>query len=180
MRVESRVALGSAAFLILAFIVYLAWSREATGSACLLFGGVAYGMMGGYMYLQHVKRGKVPRPEDSVDATQADGAGEVGFFPAASMWPAGIGVGAVFFGVAMIWGSWYWLIGGIMLFGAVIGFVVESENREDGPDDPGTMHPSADVLATTPQERVEEIARWTEEPKAAHAHPIMRSTDAGS
>jgi hypothetical protein len=161
MRMETRVALGSSAFLILVFIIYLAWSREATGSACLLFGALAYGLLGGYTYLQLRKRQGIPRPEDNVDATQADGAGEVGFFPGASMWPAGIGVGAVFFGVAMIYGSWYWLIGGIMLFGAIIGFVVEAETREDGPDDPGTTHPSASVPASTPEERTEDIARWS-------------------
>jgi hypothetical protein len=160
MRNESRIALGSSAFLILVFIVYLAWSREATGSTCLLFGAVAYGMLGGYAYLQLRKRNGIPRPEDNFDATQADGAGEIGFFPAASMWPAGIGVGAVFFGVAMIYGSWYWLIGGIMLFGAIIGFVVEGEVREDGPDDPGTAHPSNDVPATTPESRAEVLSRW--------------------
>jgi len=160
MRIEARITLGSSAFLILVFVVYLAWSREATGSTCLLFGGVAYAMLGGYAYLQLRKRNGLPRPEDSFEATQADGAGEVGFFPAASMWPAGLGVGAVFFGVAMIYGSWYWLIGGIMLIGAVIGFVVEGEVREAGPDDPGTTHPSDDVAPTTPEGRTEVLARW--------------------
>jgi hypothetical protein len=161
MRHETRITLGSAAFLIFIFIVYLAWSREATGSTCLLFGGVAYALLGGYTYLQLRKRNGIPRPEDSLDATQADGAGEIGFFPAASMWPAGIGVGAVFFGVAMIYGTWYWVIGGIMLFGAIIGFVVEGERREAGPDDPGTAHPSADVPASRPEDRLGEISRWS-------------------
>ena len=27
------------------------------------------------------------------------------------------------------------------MFGAIIGFVVESEAREEGPDDPGSSHP---------------------------------------
>jgi hypothetical protein len=161
MKNEARVALGSSAFLILVFVIYLAWSREATGSACLLFGACAYGLLGGYTYLQLRKRNYIPRPEDDLEATQADGSGEVGFFPAASMWPAGIGVGAVFLGVAMIYGTWYYLIAGIMLLGAIIGFVVESEAREDGPDDPGTAHPDADVAATTPESRAEEIARWS-------------------
>ena len=87
MKREMEVALGTSAFLVLVFIIYLAWSREATGSACLLFGAVAYGMLGGYCLLVHHKRNGIPRAEDNVDATQADGAGEVGFFPAASMWP---------------------------------------------------------------------------------------------
>ena len=161
MKNETKVALGSSAFLIFIFIVYLAWSREATGSACLLFGGLAYGLLGSYTLLQVYKRHGIPRPEDNFEATQADGAGEVGFFPAASMWPAGIGLGAISFGVAMIYGSWYWLIGGLLLFGAIIGFAVEGDHREPGPDDPGTTHPSADVPPSTPEERAEDIARWS-------------------
>jgi hypothetical protein len=160
MKNESKVALGTSVFLVLVFIIYLAWSREATGSACLLFGAVAYGMLGGYCALVYFKRKGAPRAEDNDEATQADGAGEVGFFPAASMWPAGIGVGAVFFGVAMIYGSWYWLIGGIMLFGAIIGFVVEGEVRPEGPEDPGTMEPDEEVPASTPQERLKMIEEW--------------------
>ena len=117
-------------------------------------------MLGGYCGLVHYKRKKIPRAEDNDEATQADGAGEVGFFPAASMWPAGIGVGAVFFGVAMIYGSWYWLIGGILLFGAIIGFVVEGEVRPDGPEDPGTMEPDPEVPPTTPEERIKMIEEW--------------------
>jgi hypothetical protein len=131
MRVEYKTMLGAALFLATIAILYGFWSREATGTALLIFGVCAYGMLAGYLFMQWRRRDGIGRPEDRPDATQADGAGEVGFFPAASIWPAGIGLGAIFIGIALIYGSWYWLIGGILVFGGIIGFVVEAEARED-------------------------------------------------
>ena len=158
MRFEYKLTGGAGGFLILVAIIYWFWSRESTGTALLIFSFCAYLLLAAYLYLQWRRREGHERPEDRVDATQADGAGEIGFFPAASMWPAGMGVGAVFMGVAMIYGSWYWLIGGILMFGAIIGFVVEAEAWDPGPDDPGTAHPDADVPASTVATRAEDAA----------------------
>jgi hypothetical protein len=58
-------------------------------------------------------------------------------------------------GFAMIYGSWYWLIGGILLFGAIAGFVVEAEAREEGPDDPASGHPDPAAPASTLASRAE-------------------------
>jgi hypothetical protein len=157
MRNEYKTMVGGSVFLLIVAVIYLFWSHESTGSALLIFGMCAYGLIGGYLYLQWRRRKGIGRPEDREDATQADGAGEVGFFPAASMWPAGMGVGAVFMGVAMIYGSWYWLIGGVLMFGAIAGFVVESEAREEGPDDPGSEHATTGVPATTVESRTADL-----------------------
>ena len=54
----------------------------------LIFGFAAYGMLFGYLFLQYKRRQGIPRPEDRFDAVQADGEGEVGYFPSASIWPA--------------------------------------------------------------------------------------------
>jgi Cytochrome c oxidase subunit IV len=142
MRVEATTCFGAALFLAVTAAIYWFWSREQTGTVCLIFGLCAYGMIAGYFYLQYRHRQGIPRPEDREDAEQADGAGEVGFFPAASIWPAGIGLGAIFAGVAMIYGDWYWLIAGILILGAIIGFTVEAEAREEGPNDPGGGDPA--------------------------------------
>jgi hypothetical protein len=130
MKLEYRLMLGVSAFLVAAFVVYLLWSKEATGSVLLLFGGCAYGLIFCFFLLQVVKRKHIPRPEDNPEATYADGAGPVDFFPSASIWPAGMGLGAIFMGVAFIYGSWFYLIGGTLLIGAIIGFCVEAEARD--------------------------------------------------
>jgi hypothetical protein len=131
MRVEYKCCLGAAVFLAFVAILYGFWSRESTGTALLIFSMSAYGLIAGYLFMQWRRREGIDRPEDRPDATQADGAGEVGFFPAASIWPAGIGLGAIFVAIALIYGTWYWLIAGLLIFGGITGFVVEAEAREE-------------------------------------------------
>ena len=137
MRIELRVCIGAAAFLGLVGIVYWFTSKDPTGTACLLFGFFAYALIGAYLLVQWRRRKGVPRPEDRDDAEMSDGEGEIGFFPAASIWPAGIGIGAIFLGIGLIYGVWYLFIGGVFAVGSLIGFAVEAEAREEGPDDPG-------------------------------------------
>lgn len=132
---ETRTMLGAAFFLLIIAIIYVAWSVEPTGTVLLLFGFFAYGMLGGWMLLQWRRRKRVPRPEDRPDATMEEGAGEIGYFPAASMWPAGIGLGGIMLGIALIYGSWWYLVAGIFLFGAIAGFVVEAEARDRTPEE---------------------------------------------
>lgn len=151
MKLEYRLSLGAALFLGIVGCIYWFWSREQTGTACLVFGFCAYALMGSYFFLQWKRRKGIPRPEDRDDATMEDGAGEIGFFPAASMWPPAMGVGAVFLAVGLVYGVWYLGIGGILLFGALIGFVVEAEARQEGPAEPGhpvTAHPDREVART--------------------------------
>jgi hypothetical protein len=127
MKVEYRLALGTAVFLFAITTVYFVWSGEWTGTVMLGFGGSAYALLFGYLLLQAMRRKFTPRVEDRIDATQEQGAGEIGFFPAASIWPVGMGLGAVFLAVGTVYGVWYWVIGGILLFGALIGFGTEAE-----------------------------------------------------
>ena len=100
----------------------------------LIFGCAAYGMLFGYLLLQYIRRQRIPRPEDRFDATMADGEGEVGYFPNASIWPAGMGLGLVTAATGFVFGVWYLIIGAILFVGAVIGFVVESESETEVPD----------------------------------------------
>ncbi len=133
MKVEWRTVLGASVFLGATALLYWALvyahghPTEAAGITALVFSFAAYFMLFGYLVLQYIKRRRIPRPEDRFDATQADGAGEVGWFPAASIWPAGMGLGMVIGAVGAVWGVWYLIVGGIIFVGAVIGFVAEVE-----------------------------------------------------
>ncbi len=136
MKIEWRTILGASLFLGIICAIYWFWSTEDTGTALLLFGFAAYLMLGGYLLLQWKRRHGIPRSEDKEDATYAETAGEhLGFFPAASIWPAGMGLGGIFVGVAMIFGNWYWVIALPLILGSVIGWSVESEAPEDVPDE---------------------------------------------
>src|SRR5262249_40446202 len=137
MKVEWRTILGASVFLGATGAVYWALKNhptEAAGVAMLVFGFAAYFLLFGYLLLQYVRRDRIPRPEDRFDATQADGAGIIGYFPNASIFPAGMGVGLVCAVVGLIYGLWYLIVGGILFFGAVIGWVVESEYEVEVPD----------------------------------------------
>jgi hypothetical protein len=129
MKQERRLALGTALFLTSAGIVYWVWSGEYGGTVLLVFGGFAYALMFAYVLSQALRRHNVPRAEDRSDASSQDGAGDVHFFPANSIWPAALGLGAVLSVVGLAFGKWFWAIGGAILLGAIIGFTVEAESR---------------------------------------------------
>jgi Cytochrome c oxidase subunit IV len=137
MKVEARLVLGASLFLGvtcgLYWILVAGYGHvaEYAGVTMLLFGFAAYGLLFGYLYLQYKRRKGIPRPEDRFDAVQADGAGKVGYFPAASIWPAGMGLGMIFGAAGAVWGLWYPIIGAILFFGSAIGWVVEADHGGD-------------------------------------------------
>jgi hypothetical protein len=136
MKVEWRTVLGASVFLLATGVVYWALKNhptEASGVAMLIFGFAAYGMLFGYLLLQYYRREKIPRPEDRFDATYADGEGEVAYFPSASIWPVGLGLGVIFAMVGLIFGWWWLIIGGIFFFGSVIGWMSEAEAATEVP-----------------------------------------------
>jgi hypothetical protein len=137
MKVESRTILGAFGFLTVLAVIYWALvavhghAAERSGIAMLIFSLCAYGLLGFYLLAQYLRRHGIPRAEDRFDATQEDGAGVVDYFPSASIWPAGMGLGMIFGALALVWGLWYLYIGLALFFGAVIGWVTESDYTED-------------------------------------------------
>jgi len=127
MKFEWRLALGTAAFLGTAALIYWVWSGEFAGTVMLGFGGAAYALMFGYVLLQALRRHHIPRVEDRNDADPGDEAGEIYYFPGNSIWPVALGLGAVFTIVGLAFGKWFWVIGGAILLGAIAGFAVEAE-----------------------------------------------------
>jgi hypothetical protein len=131
MRYEWKISIGASLFLGIISLIYWLTSYEDAGTVMLVFSFAAYGMLGGFLLLQWKRRKSIPRPEDDPDGTYADGAGEIAFFPAASIWPAGIGLGAIFMAVALIYGNWYWVIAAPLVLGSIVGMTVEAEAPED-------------------------------------------------
>jgi hypothetical protein len=136
MKVEWRTVLGFSGLLAILAIVY--WilvaghgnKAEYAGVTALIFSCAAYGLIGSYIVLVYLRRRRAPRPEDRFDATQADGAGDIAYFPTASIWPAGMGLGAVISAAALVWGVWFVIIGFPIFIGAVVGWVFESDHTE--------------------------------------------------
>ncbi|MGH9069977.1 MAG: aa3-type cytochrome oxidase subunit IV [Acidimicrobiales bacterium] len=121
---ESMVYLGTAAFFAVVLALYWFTSYEDGGSVMLLF-TVCLGLLpGGYMFFwsRRMKR----RPEDRLDAEVDDGVGPVGSFPDQSVWPFVLGTGMGFCALALVFGPWLALIGGLMAIFAAAGVTVES------------------------------------------------------
>lgn len=137
MKVESRTVLG--AFLFVFLLAGFYWglvaeyghTAERSGITMLVFGFAALGLLGFYLLAQAARRNGIPRVEDRFDATQDEGAGIIDYFPAASIWPAGMGLGMVVGVCGLVWGLWYLYIGLVLFLGAVAGWVTESDYTQD-------------------------------------------------
>jgi hypothetical protein len=130
MRVEVRVALFGMVFMGVLAVIYWFTSYEDAGATMLLLAAGMYAIICGYLYLQSRRlRHRRPRPEDLEDPPAAEGDVEIGFFPAASVWPAALGLGAVNLALGLVFGLWFFVIAGILLFGAIIGYSVEAQAR---------------------------------------------------
>ena len=126
MRAEIRVLLFSSAFVGGLALIYWFTSYEDAGTTMLAVAALAYSMLCGYLYLQARKLGDEVRPSDSEDGVVA-GEVEIGYFPAASVWPAALAMGAVMTALGLVFGFWFLVIAAIFFVGAIIGYAVEAQ-----------------------------------------------------
>ena len=130
MRVEARMYLVIAAFLAVAFVIYLLASYEWAGTVLLLVGAVMGVFMGGYL------EGQARLRTDAAVAERPGGAGleeevEGGeYLPHASIWPFGLGVGALLMANGLALGLWAVLPGAALTAGSVWGFARQSKRRD--------------------------------------------------
>lgn len=131
MRIESRIFLLVAGFLVLAAIGYGWWSwateprgLEGIGTTCILLSAGLCGIIGSYFAF--VARRIDARPEDRADADIAEGAGELGFFSPGSYWPIGMALAAALAGLALaFWQVWLLIVGVAALLLTVGGLLFE-------------------------------------------------------
>lgn len=118
-RVEARIFLVIGAFLGALGLVYLVTSREEAGTALLLVAGAFGAMVGGYLTLQS-------------RATVDPAAGEQpeAYLPHASIWPFGIGTGAVLAVSGLAFGLWAILPGLALSAGSTYGLLRQSRRRD--------------------------------------------------
>lgn len=140
MRVESRIFIWVAVFLVLVAAAYGWWTSvagthgiEVIGTTCLVLSAGLCGIIGSYFAF--VARRIDARPEDR-DAEIAEGAGELGFFSPGSYWPLGLGLAATVTGLGVAFWQ-YWLIatGAVSLLLAIGGLLFEyyaGQNEEHG------------------------------------------------
>ena len=131
MRIEARIFMAVAVFLILAAIGYAWWTwaseprgMEAVGTVCIILSAGLCAIIGSYF--SFVARRIDARPEDRPDAEIAEGAGELGFFSPGSYWPIGLAAAATLTGLAAaFWQVWLLIIGVAALLLTVGGLLFE-------------------------------------------------------
>lgn len=121
MRLQGRVFMGIATFLLAIGTVYWFASYEAAGAVLLIGSAILSCFAGAYLLLQ-ARRFPVP-VEDEPEATVAEGAGDVGVFPTATAWPFVVGLGAVVMFNGLAAGVWIFVGGAVVLLAGVLGYV---------------------------------------------------------
>ncbi len=133
MKVEAAVFGFLAAFLIVVTPIYWYFSKDPTGTACLIM-SIGLAFMVAY-YLWFTARRMDARPEDRPDAEISEGSGEVGFFPPHSWWPIALAGSFAIVTVGLVIGPFLVMIGFGLLGVSVMGFLFEyyvGVNRTQG------------------------------------------------
>ena len=112
-----------------AIVGHLGSGIEIAGTIMLLIVAVAFAFIGVYLYLQAQRMHGELRPEDW-DATPADGQGEVGSFPAASIWPFVGATGVTICALGLVFGTFFLPVGLPLILATVIGMARESEVKD--------------------------------------------------
>jgi hypothetical protein len=127
MKTETRLVLIGAMFVGVLAAIYWFTSYEDTGAVLLAVTSLAYAFLTTYLYLQVRRLRQGPaRPED-MENGEVSGEIEIGYFPAASVWPAAMALGAVLVALGLVFGYWFFVIAAIVLVGAVIGYATEAQ-----------------------------------------------------
>ena len=124
MRTEWKIFAPIAVFFFIVAVIYGYFTRltEPIGMVGLLLSGLFCVMIA--VYLAITSR-KIDRPEDHPDAEIAEGAGELGFFPASSIWPLWAALTMVLIALGPVFGWWISLIGVGMGIWSLTGWVYE-------------------------------------------------------
>ncbi|MHB1010342.1 MAG: cytochrome c oxidase subunit 4 [Propionibacteriaceae bacterium] len=124
MRTEWKIFAPIAAFFFIVTVIYGYFTRltEPIGMVGLLLSGLFCVMIAVYLALTSRK---IDRPEDRPDGEIAEGAGELGFFPASSIWPLWAALTLVLIALGPVFGWWISLIGVGMGIWSLTGWVYE-------------------------------------------------------
>ena len=156
MKAEAKLLIGFGAFFVRPVRRLLVLEQEDSGSM-MLFASSFLGFLPGAYYLWWTDRMHA-RPSDRDDATLADGAGVVESFPGSSIWPFMLGMGALFVGLALVFGTWFALPAVALIVWALLGAVTESRRGSAGSLDVALAPLIAPAPEVAREERVVGVA----------------------
>jgi hypothetical protein len=123
-RTEWKIFAGVSAFFAVVTVIYSYFTKltEPIGTVALLLSAATCAIIA--VYLAITSR-KIDRPEDRADGEIAEGAGELGFFPASSIWPLWAAVTMALIVLGPVFGWWISLIGLGVGIWSLTGWVYE-------------------------------------------------------
>jgi hypothetical protein len=125
MKVEWRLFAGAAAFYTVTATIYWFVSYEQAGTAMLAASVPAFALIGLWLVFQSRRHGS--RPEDR-DATPADAAEDLGYFPASSAWPFVLSAGVVVLANGLVFGPPIAVVGLLLMVAGVFGYAREADH----------------------------------------------------
>ena len=127
MNVEWLLFMGAALFFAVTASAYWFITYEHAGTAMLGASVPAFAFVGLWLLFQ--TRGKGPRAEDDGDASPADAADDLGYFPSSSAWPFVLSAGVVVLANGMVFGPTIAVVGLILMVAGVFGYSRESDQK---------------------------------------------------
>ncbi|GAB2595038.1 cytochrome c oxidase subunit 4 [Streptomyces capparidis] len=129
MKVQGKMFLGLAVFILGMAVLYGVWSKEPAGTTALVLSfGLA--LMVGY-YLVFTARRVDTGAQDRKDADVADDAGELGFFAPHSWQPLFLAAGGALAFLGIVFGWWLLFFSLPILFLGLFGWVFEFYRGEN-------------------------------------------------
>ncbi|MDQ6725998.1 MAG: cytochrome c oxidase subunit 4 [Actinomycetota bacterium] len=127
LKVEWRLFAGAAGFFAVTATAYWLISYEDAGTTMLAASVPAFAFIAAWLWFQNRNHG--PRPEDLGDATQADGTGDVGYYPSSSAWPFILAAGVVVLANGMVFGPPIAALGGLLMVAGIVGYAREADTK---------------------------------------------------
>lgn len=129
MKVQGKLFLWLAVFLLAVAVLYGVWSKEPVGTTALSL-SFALSLMIGY-YLAFTARRVDTGAQDRKDADVADDAGEMGFFSPHSWQPLALGLGAAIAFLSIVFDWWLMFFSFPILLIGLFGWVFEYYRGEE-------------------------------------------------
>ncbi|MEC4019329.1 cytochrome c oxidase subunit 4 [Streptomyces sp. H27-D2] len=123
MKIQGRMFIWLAVFILITACVYGVWSKEPVGTTAL-FLGFGLSIMIGF-YLAFTARRMDTGAQDNKDADVADDAGELGFFSPHSWQPLSLAFGGALAFLGVVFGWWLMYFSAPIIMIGLFGWVFE-------------------------------------------------------
>lgn len=127
MRIEITLWTISGCFYVVAGLAYWVLAGDPVGVTVLLVASLFGGVGASYAWVWRRRVGD--RAEDVADATIEGNAGQIGYFPASSVWPASIAGGMILLALGVLFGLWVAVPGAVLASLGCLRLVDESMHK---------------------------------------------------